>query len=210
MLKILSFPGTRGLRITWAAEELNIPYEYQLINLYQGEHKQPAYRSISPLGKVPVIQDGDLVIAESGAIVTHLADKVGRMIPTCGSDARGRFEQAMYFALTELEQPLWTIAKHTFVFPEEKRVPAIIEVAQWEFQQALKILNEMLADNEFILGADFSVADIITGQILIWAQNAKQPIPFDSISAYAERVVARPALKRAKEAEAQAKNHLQS
>jgi glutathione S-transferase len=208
MLNILSFPGTRGIRITWAAEEIGIEYQYQTINLYAGEHKSPEFLKISPMGKVPVINDDGFVMAESGAIVTYLADRHGKLIPSVGSQARGLYEQAMYFVLTELEQPLWTMGKHKFALPEDKRIPAALELGQWEFQKALNIFSQLLADKQYILGDEFSVADIVAGHTLSWAQGFKQSIAIDNVEAYAERVLSRPALARAREVEAESKSQL--
>lgn len=208
MLKIISFPGTRGIRITWAAEELGIEYQYQTVNLYKGEHKSPEYKAVNPMGKVPVIDDDGFVMAESGAILTYLADRHGKFIPTVGSQARGLYEQTMYFLLTELEQPLWTMGKHKFALPEDKRLPQAIEIGQWEFQQALNIFSQLLGDKPYVLGEEFSVADIVAGHTLSWAQGFKQSIAIDNVAAYAERVLSRLALAKAREVEASAKAEL--
>ncbi|WP_371194220.1 glutathione S-transferase family protein [Glaciecola sp. SC05] len=201
MLKLLSYPGTRGVRITWACEELALDYEFQVVNLYKGEHKQPAFLAISPTGKVPVIQDDDLVLAESGAIVTYLADKANKLIPKSGSKARALYDQAMFFVLTELEQPLWTMAKHKFAFPEEKRIPEVIALGQWEFEKALAIFSKMLGDSEYLVGNEFTVADIIAGHTLSWAEGFEQTFPQENVSAYAKRILSRPGLAAARDKE---------
>ncbi|MDM7858994.1 glutathione S-transferase family protein [Alteromonas sp. ASW11-36] len=208
MISIYSFPGTRGVRVTWAAEELGTAYEYKIINLYQGEHKQPEYLAISPTAKVPVIKDGNTVIAESGAILTYLADCAGKLIPPTATPERACYEQMMYFVMTELEQPLWTMGKHKFALPEVKRIAANLELGAWEFQQALAIFAQLLGDRQYVLGDEFSVADIAAGHTLSWAQGFKQPLTHDNVIAYADRVLARPALAKAREVEAQAKASL--
>lgn len=205
MLKVMSYPGTRGVRITWACEELDLDYDYQIIDLYRGEHRKPAYLSLTPTGKVPAIQDGDLVLAESGAIVTYLADKAHKLIPACGTAERAIFEQAMYFVLTELEQPLWTMAKHKFALDEDRRIPEAIALGQWEFKKALSIFSDMLGDKIFITGSEFTVADVIAGHTLSWAQGFKLDLPQDNVKAYAQRVLTRPALETARTKEKAAK-----
>lgn len=210
MITILSYPGTRGVRITWAAEELGIPYQFKLVNLYKGEHKHPDYLAIAPTGKVPAIQDEHGVLTESGAIVTYLADSVQQLIPKVGTRQRGEYEQMMYFVMTEFEQPLWTMGKHKFALPEEKRIAANIELGAWEFQNALRIFSTMLGDKPYVLGEEFSVADVVAGHTLSWAKGFKQPLSFDNIEAYAERVLSRPALARARAAEQAAKDALEA
>ncbi|MFC4700339.1 glutathione S-transferase family protein [Glaciecola siphonariae] len=206
MIKIFSYPATRGVRITWACEELGLDYDYNVVNLYKGEHKQPAYLAITPTGKVPAIQDGDLVLAESGAIVTYLADKAQKLIPTVPSAERALFDQCMYFVLTELEQPLWTMAKHKFAYPEEKRIEQVVGLGQWEFEKALNIFSDLLGDKTYLLGDDFSVVDIIAGHTLSWAQGFKQNLGQENVAKYAARVLERPALARAREKEQAAKD----
>nr|WP_136250374.1 glutathione S-transferase family protein [Ningiella ruwaisensis] len=209
MIKIFSYPATRGVRVTWACEELGIDYDYKIVNLYAGEHRGPDYLAVAPTGKVPAIQDGEITLVESGAILTYLADKFGKLIPKVGSAERAYYEQAMYFVLTELEQPLWTMAKHKFAFPEDKRIPQAIEVGQWEFSKALEVFSKMLGNNTFIAGDDFTMADIIAGHTLSWAQGFKQDLTYDNVRAYAERVLGRDALKRARAFEKQQKDALE-
>jgi glutathione S-transferase len=204
MLKIYSYPQTRGLRVVWACKELGIEYDYKLVNLYKGEHKQADYLALTPSGKVPLIvdenrDDGErVVIAESGAILTYLADKQGRLIPKQNSSLRAQYEEMMYFLLTELEQPLWTLAKHDFALPEDKRISQVSETAKWEFAKALKVFSKMLADKPYVLGEEFSVADIIAGQIMSWAKGSKLDLLHDNVNAYADRVLNRQGLIAAK------------
>ncbi len=199
MIIIYSFPKTRGRRITWMMEELGEEYEYKLIPFGENGFKSEEFVKINPAGKVPAIQDGDLVLTESAAIVNYLGDKFPNkgLIPSTGTADRGKYDQWSYFALTELEQPLWTIGKHKFTLPEDKRVPAIFDTAAWEFQQALKLLNEGMAGNDYILGDSFSAADILICHTLNWGTNFGQPIEQDKLKDYQERISNRDALQRA-------------
>ncbi len=208
MIDLYSFPQTRGVRVTWAFYELGLEFNYHVINLYKLEHKSQEYKNITPSQKVPAIVDGEVKIAESGAILTYLADKVGRLIPSIGSQTRAEYEQMMYFLLSELEQPLWTQAKHKFALPEEKRVPEIIPVAEWEFQKVLKLFSKMLGDKQFVLGEEFSVADIVAGHTISWAQGFEQAMEYDNVKEYATRVLTRPAMKQARNYEKQLKESL--
>lgn len=208
MLQLYSFPQTRGVRVTWACIELDIDYEYNIVNLYKLEHKSPEYKAITPTQKVPAIVDGEVNIAESGAILTYLADKAGKLIPEVNSPLRAKYEEFMFFVLTELEQPLWTQAKHKFALPENKRIPQAIELGEWEFQKALKVFGTMLGENQYVLGDEFSVADIVAGHTLSWAQGFEQKIELDNVKEYASRVLTRPALKQARAHEKELKDQI--
>ena len=204
MIELFNCPGTRGIRVSWLLEELGAEYDFKLVRL--GKKDTAAFREyldVNPAGKVPAIRDGDLVLTESAAIMTYLGDKFPQrgLVPAAGTPERGKYEQWCYFVMAELEQPLWTLAKHRFALPPERRIPAIFETAEWEFQKALRILNTGLGDKAFILGENFSAADILIGHTLNWSRFAKQPLEPDNLKRYAERVLARPALQQARDRE---------
>ncbi|MFT5131658.1 MAG: glutathione S-transferase [Gammaproteobacteria bacterium] len=199
MIKVFGFPQTRSRRITWMLEELGEDYEFILVDFNKGEAKSEAYLTINPAGKVPAMQDGELLLTESAAILTYLGDKFPdkELVPAAGTAERGKFEQWSYFTLSELEQALWTMGKHRFALPKERRVPDIIETAEWEFQCALKLLEQGLGDNQYILGDNFSGADILLAHTLIWGINFKQNVDQKNLQGYIERMRAREALVRA-------------
>ena len=206
MLQLYNYPKTRGLRVTWMLEELEADYEFKLVPFGKNGFASEDFVKINPAGKVPALCDGDLVLTESAAIVTYLCDKFPEknLVPRAGTAARAKYDQWCYFVLSELEQPLWTKGKHTFILPEDMRVPAVIETAQWEFQKAVGILSRGLGENDYLLGDTFSAADILVGQTLLWARAAKQPVEADNIDRYAELILGREALQRARTREAAA------
>ena len=206
MLQLFNYPNTRGLRVTWMLEELGADYEFKLVPFGANRFASEDYLNINPAGKVPALREGDMTLTESAAIVTYLGDRFPdkKLVPPAGTAARAQYDQWCYFVLTELEQPLWTKGKHTFILPSDKRVPAVIETAQWEFQRALNILSRGLDGNRYILGDAFSAADILIGQTLLWARVAKQPVEQQNINDYAERILARDALQQARAREAAA------
>ncbi|MGQ8364846.1 glutathione S-transferase family protein [Glaciecola sp. 1036] len=201
MLTIYSHPGSRGFRCVWAAEELELPYEFKLVNLYKGEHKAPEYKAITPTGKVPCISVDGVTIAESGAILSFLGDKSGKLIPVAGSALRAKFEEMMYFVMTELEQPLWLIGKHSFALPEDKRIEQNKALGAWEFQRALKVFSKMLGENDYAISDVFSLADVAAGHTLAWAKAFELEIAPDNVKAYLERVTSREAYKKARQVE---------
>ena len=121
--------------------------------------------------------------------------------PPAGSLERARYNQWCYFVLSELEQPLWTMAKHRFALPERRRVPAVLATAHWEFTVAAKVLAAGLGRREFIVDDRFTAADILIAHTLAWARAFELPLEHDHLAAYAERLLARPAWARARERE---------
>lgn len=200
MIQVYGFPQSRSTRIVWLLEELGVDYEFNLVDFMKMEHRSPEFLALNPAGKVPAIVEGDLVMTESGAIVTYLAERFADkgLIPPAGTAERATFLQWSYFALCELEQPLWTMGKHKFALPAEQRVAEIFPTAEWEFQKALALLSEGLGDKPYILGENFSAADILLGHTLFWGMSFKQPIEQANLQAYAKRLQGREALARAK------------
>jgi glutathione S-transferase len=199
MITLYSAPKTRGTRITWLLEELMQPYDYQLIDFSKGDSQSPEFLAINPAGKVPVMKEGELILTESAAIMSYLADKFssGTLIPVAGTPERAKFDQWSLFALTELEQPLWTMSKHRFALPKKYRVGEVIFTAQWELQKALLLFSEGLGKKDYILGVKFSAVDILFCQTLIWAGSFKQDIAQKNLLDYRNRVMARPSYGQA-------------
>lgn len=206
MMKVYGYPNSRSTRITWMLEELEQDYEFCLVDFAKGEPQSPEYLAINPAGKVPAFQEDELLLLESAAIVAYLGDKTpdSKLVPSAGTVERARYDQWSYFAMCELEQPLWTIGKNKFALPEAQRCAEIFPTAQWEFQKALKLFSKGLGDKPYILGENFSGADVLLGQTLLWGTAFKQPIEQENLKAYQERVTSRPALARAKSREAAA------
>ncbi len=203
MLVVYGTPTTRATRVVWALEEAGARYEYRLVDLRSGAGQSPAYLAVNPTGKVPTLVDDGLVITESLAICLHVAER----FPEAGlAPARGTAERAAYlrwaaFAACELEQPLWTMAKHTFALPEHLRVPAVLDTARAEFDRVAAVLAAHLAEQPHVAGEAFSAADILTTHTLLWAKNRLEDFSSPVLEEYASRVAARPALARARERE---------
>jgi glutathione S-transferase len=204
MIKLYGFPQTRSSRVAWALEEAGAEYEYVLVNLRAGEHKQAAFLAINPFGKIPSLVDDGQVISESAAICTHIAEKfpAANLIP---SDAKGRAEffQWLFFVVSELEVHLWTAAKHDRLLPEDKRIPEIGNTSYWEFEKAAAVLSTHLKEHQYIAGEKFSAADIICVSVLHWAHHVNVNLD-ETLLNYMNRLSERPALARARKREAEA------
>lgn len=199
-MTLYGYRNGRTLRALWALEEVGRQYEYVEVDLMRGEAREPWFLAINPGGKVPVLIDGDQVITESAAICMHLGDKCpeSSLLAEVGSAARTECYMWTSFILTEVDAPLWTIAKHRFVLPKERRVPAVIDTATWELQAAFAVLASKLGGSHYLAGDTFSVADILAGHTLLWAKSARIALDSQKLDDYLQTLLKRPALVRAR------------
>ena len=107
-----------------------------------------------------------------------------------GSRDAALCQQWIFWVVSELEQPLWTLAKHRFILPEDKRVPAMRDVAEFEWQRPTDILTAHLADREYMVGDSFTLADIFVAHTLNWARGAKVDLRSDTAKNYLDRMLA--------------------
>lgn len=202
MLKLYGCPNTRSLRAAWALEEAAVEYAYHHVDLFKGEHRSAAFLAVNPGGKVPTLVDGSIVVTESGAILTHIGERFAQagLVPLDAA-LRAQYFEWCFFVLSELEQPLWTIAKHRFALPPDWRVPQIEATAVREFGRAAKVAAARLARRQFALGETFTAADILISHTLMWARSAGITHQSPALETYAEQVWARPARSAADERE---------
>jgi glutathione S-transferase len=205
MIKIYGFPYTRSTRATWALEEAEAEYEFIPVNLAKGHQNQPEFLMVNPGGKVPALVDNDFVLTESAAICTYIGERfpASGLVPS-GINDRAHYFQWCFFTMSELETPLWTMTKHTKILPKERRIPAVADSCIWEFQRAAAVLAKHLEDREFVVGEQFTAADILLGATLNWARKTEIQLISTVLETYADRLADRPALLRAREREAKA------
>jgi glutathione S-transferase len=192
-MKLYGFAGTRSQRALWGLNEVDADFEYVSVNLLAGEHKRPEFLRINPVGRVPVLVDGDQIIPESAAIVFYLADKYPQkaLLPVDLKE-RAQVYRWTLFAVTELEQPLWRITRHSFLYPPDKRSPADIALAREDFATMAEVLDKHLEGREFIVGDRLTVADCVTVYLIDWANEVHLLDAFPRLQAYLERLYARP------------------
>ncbi|MGH8212869.1 MAG: glutathione S-transferase family protein, partial [Rhodanobacteraceae bacterium] len=157
-MKVYGAPPTRVLRALWILNELEIDYELVPINPDGEEARSPAFRALNPTGKVPVLVDGDMVLTESAAIQLYIAEKfpAGGLIPEDVVE-RAQMYRWIFFLVTEIEQPLWRIARNTVIYPEEQRIPGDIEIATRECKEMLAVLEKHMQGREYLTGDRLSV-----------------------------------------------------
>ena len=198
-MKLYEFGPTRAARCRWVLQELGVPFEAEEVRLDRGAHRSPEFLALNPYGRVPVLVDGDLVLTESIAICTTLADRHPErgLIPPPGSDDRGRHDQWLSFAGVELDQATWRVHCHLRVYPRERRVPVAAELGRQDFAAAAAVAEAHLADREVLVGDRFQVADVVLAHTLIWAGWYGLTDEFPALRAYAERHRRRPACPEA-------------
>ena len=160
MMKLYGTPPTRTLRVIWMLNELGLEYEQIPVALLQGEHHQPDFLTLNPAAKVPVLVDGDQIITESAAIQLYLAEKYPQagFIPSAVEE-RAQMYRWIFFLMTEIEPPLWRIARHTFLSPDEMRIPQDVDLARQECREMLAVLERHMQEREYLVGDRLSVAD---------------------------------------------------
>ncbi len=202
MYTIIGRPSTRLTRVSWMLEELEQDYEIETAFPQSEEMKR-----FNPSGKGPVLVDShaedDLIIIDSAAICVYLADRHPEMNMTAepGTADRVAIDSWIHFAQSDLEAPLWLKAKHSFILPEDMRLD-VKAITRLEFAWAIAAMEVRLGDNEFAIGDRFTAADILLGHNGFWARAAKFDIAPANVNAYFDRILARPALARAREKEA--------
>lgn len=197
---------TRSIRARWTLQELGVDFEAISVNLFAGEAQRPEFLKLNPAAKIPVLVDGDFVLTESAAIVLYLAEKYRKFLPT---DARGRAEvnKWLLFTVTELEQPLWRIAKNRNLYPEAQRLAADIPLASEDFRAMADVAEKHMQRRTFAVGDSVTVADFVLAYTLDWANEVRLLDRCPQLVAYMERMYARPrAPKRIAQLRAAAQN----
>jgi len=207
-VKLYGCANSRSLRALWAVEHTGAPCDYVPVDLFKGEGRSPAFLAVNPGGKVPVLVDGAVTLTESLAIVTYLGEKFpdSRLVPATLA-LRADYWRWCSFVVTELEQPLWTIARHRFILPKAQRLPQLEPLQIADFAAAATLLAGALRDREYLLEGGFSGADILAGHTLAWARSARVPLGHATLESYLDRMNAHPALIRARERERRTTNN---
>lgn len=192
---VIGSPITRAFRVVWMLEEAGCSYTINPAKPHQDDIKQ-----LNPSGKVPALVDhsaDNAVILDSVAMVQYIADKHQCLTFTAGTAARGQQDSFTQFACDDMDGILWTLAKHTFVLPESLRATEAVRLAtEWDFKRAMSSLEERLGNNEFVMGDQMTVPDIILCHCAGWADRSGLSIPDGALSNYFERLRQREAYQR--------------
>ena len=192
-LILYTHPMSRGRTVRWVLEEIGRPYRTELLE-YGTTMKSAEYLAINPMGKVPALKHGDMVITESAAICAYLADAFPQagLAPALNDPKRGLYYKWLFFMAGPLEAGMINQAMGVSVTQEQKKMVGYVGV-----DEMLGMLEATLSENTYLLGETFSVADIYIGAFLAWMMHAKMIKPQAVFERYVERLYARPAAIRA-------------
>ena len=173
MLTIYHVPQSRSMRLIWLCEELGHPYEAVTIDFSPAYRNSEEWRRISPTGKVPAMTDGEVTMFESGAMLQYLLARYGRgrLEPEPGTAEHALYLQWCWFSEATLARPLGDMVHHLWIKDEEDRIPAVVEDAEKRARVCLEALEQAMSGKTYLLGDDFTAADIMTGYALNLARR---------------------------------------
>lgn len=197
MIRIYHAPRTRSLRVLWLLEELELPYEVTKV-----EFQNPAKNSFAqetPLGKLPTLEDGEITMCESGAMLEYLVERYGngRLAPAPGTPARALYLQWLHFAEATAFPPLGILVWLTRYRDDGARHTELLQDTRVRAAKGLEFLENGLGDKPWLLGEEFSAADIMTGFTLVAARMlGVLDDRFPRLVDYLARLEERPAYQR--------------
>ncbi|MEM7002211.1 MAG: glutathione S-transferase family protein [Pseudomonadota bacterium] len=184
-------PMSRAVSSDWLLREMPIEHEQIVVDFMAGENNTPEFRAINPMGKIPALADGDVVVTETAAICAYLADKFPEQgfAPAPGSAERGRYYRYMFYPGTVLE-PMFSIA-------QQEGVDIAPQSAGWgDLDRCLATIEQMTPLSAWALGEQFTAADIVFGGTLDFAvQFGWLGTPSEAVAGYVARLKGRPAYR---------------
>ncbi len=191
MITLYHHPFSRAAGVLWTLEEIGEPYELVYVDIRAGAQKQGDVIAKNPMGKVPLLVDGDAIVTEAAAIALYLADRYasGRLAPRVDDPRRGAYFRWSLFAPSVIEPgAMAKLNKWEFRAGQ----------AGWgEFDAMLRAIDGAVTPGPFLLGDQFTIADVILGGTLRYMTMFKMLDASPAVTAYLERLAARPALQRA-------------
>ena len=175
----------------WMLEEVSEPYDIHLLSMKRGENREPAYLAVNPMGKVPALKHGDVVITESAAICLYLADafpRAGLTVPI-GDPRRGPFLKWLFFSPSCLEPAMMDRA---YKRAEEAPRGAL---GYGDFDTTMDVVAKAVERGPYLLGDQFTAADVVIGSTLRWGRLFDLVPDRPEFAAYTARLAERPALQ---------------
>lgn len=195
-LTIYGIPTSRALRVIWMAKELGIDFKHVPTD-FNGGTRTPEFLKINPNGRVPAIDDDGVILWESLACNLYLAKKHGGPLQPKNIADEGRALQWSFWVMTEAEMAALTMLFKRMNRPDTSDADAA--AAREKLGPALKVLDDALAGNDYLLGASFSVADLNVASVLAWLQMAKFDLTgVPNVAAWLSRCLGRPAFLEAR------------
>ena len=199
MLKVHFVAGTRAGRVVWLLEELELEYEVNIMPFTKEGLKSPEHRSRHALGRVPVLEDGEISIFESGAIIDYVLErhKNGGLKPSSDSSEFPFYLQWYHYCEGMVMPPMNQIVVQTILLPPDRRDEIVLNQAKSLLTKSLAPVNENLSDKDYLIG-DFSAADLMLGHSCFMANRLGcVSEEMQNIKDYVARINARPAFQKA-------------
>ena len=199
MLKVHFVAGTRAGRVVWLLEELGLEYEVNIMPFTKEGLKSSEHRARHALGRVPVLEDGDISIFESGAIIDYVLErhKNGGLKPSSDAPEFPFYLQWYHYCEGMVMPPMNQIVVQTILLPPDRRDETVLNQAKNLLTKSLAPVNENLANKDYLIG-DFSAADLMLGHSCFMANRLGcVNDEMKSIKDYVARINARPAFQKA-------------
>ena len=199
MLKLHFAPNSRASRIMWLLEELELPYELNRMDFHPKDLKSDEHRERHPLGRVPVLEDGEVSIYESGAIVEYILarHKDGGLKPSVDSSLYPEYLQWFHYCEGMVMPPVNTIVVQTVLLPPDRRDETALSQAQRLLTKSWAPVEEAMTGRDYLIG-DFSAADVMLGHACFMSNRlgcVSDDMP--NLKGYVQRIAARPAFDKA-------------
>lgn len=202
MLKIYHSPGTRGFRVIWACEELGVPYEVEPVDFSAENRARPEWRMMNPVGKVPVMTDGEMKMFESCAMMQYVLDRYGdgKLQPAKDDPTYAHYLQWSWFAEATFARPLGEIVNHRREFKPE--LHNVVAEMKSRATAAVHAIDAAVADRSYLLGDTMSAADLsICYAMRGYRRMVTEDLP-GHVQGLFDRVTALPSYERTVAAEA--------
>jgi glutathione S-transferase len=199
MLKLHFAPNSRAGRIVWLLEELGLPYDTNKMAFHPKDLKSDEHRARHPLGRIPVLEDGDVTLYESGAIVEYILErhKNGGLKPSVDAPEYPAYLQWFHYCEGMVMPPVNTIIVQTVLLPPERRDETALGQAQRLLTKSLAPVDEALAGQDYLIG-DFSAADIMLGHACFMSNRLGcVPDEMTNLTGYVARISERPVFQTA-------------
>ena len=198
MIKVYGTSMSRAARALWALEELGLKYEHVPVNA-RGESRQPEHLKVNPNGHIPAIDDDGTIIWESMAINLYLAEKYGKgKLWPATVEQHGACYQWSFWSMTEIEPLLMTVFMNRIILPAEQRNEKAAAKAIEDIKIPVKVLDEHLHNREYLLGKEFTIADLNAASVLSLASFVQLDLsPTPTAQKWLQKCTSRPANQKA-------------
>jgi glutathione S-transferase len=197
-MKLYYAPRTRAVRIVWLLEELELPYELERVEFVPPSKR--FFQQATPTGKLPTLEDGEITMCESGAIVEYLVERYGngQLAPAIGTPERARYLQWVHYAESTAFPPIGIVVWLTLYRTDAASHPEIVADARDRAAAGFEFLEGQMGDADYLVGDAFTAADVMMGFTLVAAQMlGVLDERFPKLAAYIGRLETRSAYRKA-------------